>query len=689
MDLKQIGSIDIQPETKFHWDTDSATTVEHTPLPNNLSLIRVSKSYRLLKQDSETQKNWDSKIRELNDYLETTFDFQITLDYINEASPDVTGIQKQVQKEKQTAEELLAEKQRLENQLPNLSSLVDRDLGSNTFQDSIQGQKARTRQRIDNIDAQLDRCLDRLRKLKQETQEWRRNGVMQAYIFTTSTTPEVTDRDWKDVVEDHIQKIQRYHANQIEQTLAGPNSKFKLVIEEVEEPRVFNRRQYARLLNPDAFHQLIEENPGIENTLRQLRRTCADQFQAYSLQDLEVDDQVVERSKATPAQAVNGLLQSLESENVATVSSAPNSGPYIGTLAGTRQTVGFDPARIPHWYFAGKTDAGKSYLSRVILENAASLGYNIIGVTPTDREALGAAFPSPLQDSGKGRGLAADYYWPGNDRLLDWPDSVSQLLNGRHMVSMHGLDESRREELLTELFEAVYQATYGNGNDLFLFVDEAQRLGKDSKQQFKKIVKEKRSHNVHGVVITQNPKEFKRHYSDLRTETTTICLHGEYGNWAKDIEYLDSHTEIQSLEPAQAIFHYMDMPKFTVDIRTPVSQVQELSESQLTELDSRYQKKDLAVPGPSESIVQVDGQQILANELTHKQEELMDWIQGWLGKHSEHDYITASKCHRPEGAPCNARNAKDELEVLAEQGLLETSESVRGGKETTVYRPIS
>lgn len=689
MELQKIGETCVKPGTRFHWDTDTATTVEHTRLPNNLSIVRASKTYRLLKQDQEGQENWDANLRELNDYLATTFDFQITVDYVNETSPDVTGLQDKAQEAKQNVEELVAEKQALETKLPNLKEAQNRDLGSDTFQNLVSGKAARTKQRLDNVDAQIDRATEQLRKLRQEAGQWRRNGVMLAYQFTSSTTPEVTGRDWEDAASDHVDRMQKHHCHQIRETLAGRNSKFKLVIEEVEEPRIFNRRLHTQLLNPDSFHDLIEANPDVEETLRQLRRTTASQFQAYSLQDLEVDEQVVERSKATPAQAINGLIQSLDAEHVTQVSNAPNDGPTVGTLAGTRQVVGFDPAVIPHWYFAGKTGSGKSYLARVILENAASLGYNIIGVTPTDTQALAAAFPSPKQEQRKGRGLAADYYWPGHEQLLDWPEDEATVLEGCNFLSLHQTGQDRRETLLTNLFEAVYRSEYEPGEDLFVFIDEAHTLGSVAKEAVKQLVKEKRKHRVHVLLATQAPKEFKRHYSDIRTETTTVCLHGNYTNWAEKVDYLSSPTEPQSLEKAQAIFHSMDLPKFTVDVRTPVSQVEEPSEDQLASLDARYQSGEAV--GPEVSRISDTNTQTKVStniDLSDLQEELVGWIHEFLNQHDDYEHVTASNCHRPSDAPLNPHNAKDELESLVEKNVLESAEITRNYNSTTGYQPV-
>jgi len=703
MELKKIGSIEIEPRTTFHWDADTATTIEHTPLPDDLALIQASKTYRILKQDREGQENWDSNLRELNDYLATTFDFQITIDYVNETCPDVTGIQQDAIAEKQKLKELLAEKQQLETELPDLEAAADTGRGNDTFQEVVNGKRAAGKQQLENIDDKIDRATQRLHKLRQEAGQWRRNGVMLAYVFTVTTAPEITGRDWKSAAEDHVDRMQQHHRQHIMQTLAGPNSKFKLAIEEINEPRVFNRRQYSTLLNPDAFHGLIEANPDIEETLRQLRRTAVAQFQAFSLQDIELDDSVVERSKATPAQAVNGLLQSLDAEHVATMADTPTDGPLVGTLAGTNQVVGFNPAdRFEHIYLAGKTGSGKSYLGRVLLENAASNGAHGLVITPTDKQALGAAFPHAEHDDG--HGLAGDFYWPDHEQLLDWPTDVDELLAGLKFVSCHGVSSHRTGELLDEVFTRLYESEYDAGEPLFLFVDEAQTLPSTARDTLKQIVKEKRKHNIHVIIATQDPKAFKRAYSDLRRETTTIFLRGEYFNYSKDFTHiLSSKQEVAKLDRRQAILHSMELPKLTVDVRTPISQVEEPSDQQITELDRRYTGEPVEPPKHSRTsntkteverergVAASDHPEIRMQtvELTEKQEELLAWIREFLDRHEEYEYVSAKNCHDPEDAPCTTRTAKNELESLVEKDVLEKEETKRNYASFMGYRPVN
>lgn len=130
---------------------------------------------------------------------------------------------------------------------------------------------------------------------------------------------------------------------------------------------------------------------------------------AVALNDIELSDSTVERSKSTPARAVNSVLQGLEAETVAHAEKVPNNGPMIWTITGTNQVLGFDPADLPHYYITGETGSGKSYLKRIFLENIASLGYDILSISPSDTEETGLSLPNP--EHSEGSGLTVDQYW--------------------------------------------------------------------------------------------------------------------------------------------------------------------------------------------------------------------------------------------------------------------------------------
>lgn len=683
MDLVHVGSTHVAPETEFYWDLDQSVTVEATELSDQLALLRASKSYRLVKQDREGQENWDANLRNLNDYLADTFPgFRISLNYVNEVDFEATGIPEEIREAKNRGERLFQRRAELERAVENQGRSIES--GLEAFEDSLKNKVQSNKEEIANLEAKIERLIARLERKKRELGEWRRNGVMLAYLFTFSTEPEIVPLDQVErYSEQHVQEAFNMHQRKVKQTLQGSN--WKLVVEEVEEPQVLNRAEHTSLLNPDCFNRLIDANPDLEDVLERLRSQSLAQYEAFALQDLEFEGSVFERSKATPAQAVNGLLQSLESENVALTRDAPNDGPYVGTLAGTQRVVGFDPAEINHYYLAGKTGSGKTGLKRVLLENAASLGYNVLSIVPTDKEGVGVSFPNPEHENGQA--LDVDQYWPENDRLLDWPDDISELLYGLNVLTLHGVGEERREELVSEVLDAVYLEQYPDDKPLFLFLEEAQNFDSGAAADaLKSIVKEKRKDNVHTVIITQNPKQFKRSYASIRRNTTTVFLHGEYFEYADDFDFLESKREVASLDQRQAVFHSMAWDRFTVDVRETVSRLEQPTETQIDQLDRCFSPHSVDFSKPDQGTGSDTGQSGVPNqELTQDEQELLNFIHEFITDDTnEYDAVTASNCHR-EG-PAHPNSAADLLDSLTSKNLLEKYQGERGHNQCTLYQ---
>ena len=343
---------------------------------------------------------------------------------------------------------------------------------------------------------------------------------------------------------------------------------------------------------------------------------------------------------------------------------------------------------VSHYYLAGKTGSGKTGLKRVLLENAASLGYNVLSVVPTDKEGIGVSFPS--RENENGQALNVDQYWPEHDRLLDWPSEVSELLEGLNVVTLEGVIQERSEELVDEIFGGVYQEQYSEDEPLFLFVEEAQNFDSGrAAESLKSIVKEKRKDNVHAVIITQEPKEFKRKYVSIRRNTTTMFLRGEYFSYAEDFDLLESRREVQKLDPQQVIFHSMDWNRFTVDVRPTLSFLGQPSEKQIDRLDSRFSANSVDLSEAADSSTSHDGRSGGPDqELTEEEQELLAFIHEFIEDESnEFDAVSASNCHR-EG-PARPDDAKDHLKALAERGILDEGREKRNYNETTVFRPTS
>lgn len=682
MDLVHIGSTGISPVTDFYWDLENQSTVELSELGEDYFLVRASKSYRLVKQDEEGQEMWDRNLSKMNDELASTFSsFSLTVDYCDTVSTTVLD-------EKDEAAELVAEAQQLKERASTLRE--ERNKLSVAVDNSVEDLQPVMEQQRDTVHSELQQVTDRLDQIlglleekKQVVDQWRSNGISLAYLFTFSTDPEVVPSDRVDeAVERHLNEAFDLHRRKVKQVLQGP--KFKLHVEELEEPRIYNRLEHTGLLNPEGFDQLLDqaEDPDVEECLKSLRRSSAEQYMAVALKDLEVGESTVERAKATPARAVNSVLQGLEAETVAYASDVPNDGPMIGTLTGTNQVVGFDPAELPHYYITGETGSGKSYAKRILLENVASLGYDILSISPSDREEIGLSVANPDHD--EGTGLSADQYWIGNDQLLDKPSDISELFSGINAATLKGLSDGDKQEFVNQVFTELADIDRRD-TPLFVFLEEAHNFTKGATADaIQDLVREARKFGVHVVIVSQSPMDFNRNHKHVRENTVSVFLHGEYFDYAG--KFLDDGKEIQDLQTGEAIIQSRDFPKLRVDVRKAFTLPTAPTETQIQEVDNRFTSR---IPGlgdiESRSAAEEETEGDQGHDLSRDEEQLLEFIKQYIQERDERP--SKSKCYREDDAPFGSSKTSRLLNQLLEKDVIEENTVERYGNESQVYSP--
>jgi hypothetical protein len=699
MNLRPVGSTSVVPRTDFLWHPETNTAIEITELGQDHErfLVRASKSFRLIKQDTEAQRElWSRNIGELNQYLADKFNsFQITVDYTDEIVPNATTIPEE-------AEPLAAEYRELEPRKESLLQEIEKaEKGLNGLDhltDYFEDKLATNQQELEQVENRLHTVLDRLQLKKQELDEWRKNGVMLAYLFTFSTDPQIADaHQIETTVDNHIDDIVSEARSSVWNKLK--RSRFKLEIEELDEPRVFNRVEHTSLLNPVNFERMIDDYPGLEDVLTQLQNTSVRQYQTYALDDIETGAGVVERSKNTPARAIRFLLNDLDTVHMSTGSDFPVDGPMVGTLHGTRQAVGFDPADtdqhgMPHYYILGGTGSGKTYTKRVLIENAASLGHDILSIIPSDgdTQGLGLSFPNPENSKGETKGVAAEQYYPEDNRFPDVPEDVTELFSGVNVVTLSGLEEQRKHGFVIKAFEAL-DGLDGLVKPLFVFLEEAHNFADHDEviSIIDDIARESRKFDIHLVLVTQFPTDFSHNAAPIRKNLNHVFMKGPFKQYIRRTGRLRESEALDSLSTGKAVFGDWDNDQITVDIRDPLTHTETLSKDQIDSLAERYQKQPPTLPRNAQRERTQPGKardtekRDTAAELSDDEQEMVEYVRWYVRENDEAP--THRKCWDPAKAPFGKDKSKRILDQLVDYGNISEMPVKRGGHDTVAYKP--
>lgn len=473
---------------------------------------------------------------------------------------------------------------------------------------------------IGALEAQLERQKQRLGLFQHLQREYERKGSAAAYTFTLSSNVQVaaSTAGFRDALRSVVKELTDQHRYQVTQKLQG--GRLNIQVAEAEEPlMVWIEQWLGGTLSPRQMSRLGPE-------FDPLRNAAMDHLLVTPDEPIVVEGHVRHAGKHLGARFASTILQRLDktgtSDQKDTFSPeniAPEAMPLCLGLHVDENNSAVGPAVIPltqmgHIMVSGTTGGGKSFLARVLIEEAAQhpqLNILILDprnqsvgiLVPEDRPAILQKYADFDMKPERARGFEFSYFAPALPYAPPLPQALSSLARGRSIVSFKGLDDQKRCELAGRILHAVFEACSDQEVDaprLLIFIDEAhlftrKRIDESAKQAAQqseraidRVAREGRKLGIRLALVSQSIKDYAFDLASIRQMTATKIF---LRNSDREIEYADDVIGdgrlLVQLPTGTAVIHNANWGVLRVRVRPPYSKVFELGEQEVRQLISR------------------------------------------------------------------------------------------------------
>jgi hypothetical protein len=621
-----IGQLDYRLHLTVWWNPDKRLGVIVFSIGQS-TLIRGDKSY-YLKSVSPEGETWTRDIQMLHTYLEDHFpSVRISCAHLRDVPPGLAQMEVQrrmaVEAPAQpmpTLEDIAELQKQLrvrQRDVRGTENLLSLSSTTDLLTGYMREQGRSQRHEIGQLEAQLERQKQRLGLFQHLQREYERKGSAAAYSFTINSNLQVADNrgQFHDALRAVVKELTDQHRYQVMQKLQG--GRLNIQVAEAEEPlMVWIEQWLGGTLSPRQMSRL-----GAEFDL--LRKAATDHLLVTPDEPILVDGHVRHAEKHLGARFVSTVLQRLDktdtsgrNDKLSPESITPDAMPLSLGLRVDDREITTSPVIIPlsqmgHTYVSGTTGGGKSFLARVLIEEAVQhQQLNILVLDPRNQSAgllVAEDRPAILQNyndfgmkPGGARGFKFSYFAPALAYAPPMPQELSSLAMGRSIVSFKGLDDQKRCELAGRILEAVFDACSSQEAEsprLLILIDEAhlftrKRLDKSAKESaaqaeraIDKLAREGRKFGVLVVLISQTIKDFGYELASIRQMTSTKIF---LRNSDREIEYAadiigDGRLLVQ-LPTGTTLIHNANWGVLRVRVRPPYSKVFELGEAEMRRL---------------------------------------------------------------------------------------------------------
>ena len=308
---------------------------------------------------------------------------------------------------------------------------------------------------------------------------------------------------------------------------------FRIYHEEVKSPWLTHMAEYVGMFNP----QDVSDNAGV---LQELGQQGYPMFMKAVTRDTEIDGVNI-KGKQTPARLLKAFLDRVDRVPGRWITDLPTKGGWVGNVMyGKHRSSApflFSMHDLNHGYVSGTTGSGKTFTGRVLVENAIIEGINVVVIDST-RQWCGLALPATGRVLRKydslgvsrdyARGFPVKLYTPAGPGL-QLPPTSHVLLQGWNVVSLRGMDDRERCDVVRDILQAAYDTHQEESERLKeahsllpnRVSPDAKAAATEVRNLIDRIARELRKYGVNVLLITQSLSDFQREARMVREMTNT------------------------------------------------------------------------------------------------------------------------------------------------------------------------
>jgi hypothetical protein len=659
--FRRIGSVRHQLEIEAWWNDVAAFQMLVVHLGDSL-LLKGSKPYflRSIGEDGET---WARDIPNFYDYLEAHFpEMHVSLAFFRDVSPSLVA--RHVARRRMavgaplppSASELASLQRRLERARDRVRS-TQLTLRLDSGDSSVFGSHLRTRldehrAQVDAVEIDLRDAVARAEDEKHLQSEYLRKGSALCLIFSVCSNLQVVPvgRSAIDAVRAITKEIEDSHRFQVAQKLCG--GQLRLQIEPAKEPTLaWLEEWFGGALAPLQLERMLHGEASSAHL-------WTAHHQVAPKERIEAEGELREDAKLIAPRALHAMIARLDrTERLARRAAEPSATDLplsVGRMSNQGTDLG-EPCSLPlrqfnNAYVSGATGSGKSFLVRVLIEEAAAhAGVSILVLDPRNQSA-GLLVPEdrpsiieryPTFGLSTPTAFVFEYSAPRQRGLPSMPQHLSELSSGRRIVSLKGLDDAERCAMFADVLESVFAAMAKAESEtvrLVVLVEEAQlftRRHVDERARsaaeraelvLDRVLREGRKFGLCVIVSSQSMRDFSHGAAGVRQNTNTkVFLH----NSDREVEYardfLDNPRDLVQLPNGTALACNPAWGVARFAVRPPRSKVWEFSDEETRGVVQGVAPRRTALSSDAKHLLQVlktqaieDGRSLNMSEAGHK-----------------------------------------------------------------------